>query len=115
MNTVLTDLVPAIMNHPELPMGQAIAIAQDIHTKSLLADEVRALIKNNPFDVEIKLAEDEANGARQRYVEAKKWQGEHADRGESDYMQQGLAIARIKKTTYAEALQAVLKLLEAKE
>lgn len=45
MNTVLSDLAPAIINHPDLPMGQAIAIEQDAHTRSELAKQVREMKK----------------------------------------------------------------------
>ena len=86
MNTLLTDLAPAIINHPDLPMGQAIALEQDAHTKSILADEVRA--KRIPDPVE-------------------------TPKGWSQHETEDFIIGY--RIGYEDALQAVLKLLEAKE
>jgi hypothetical protein len=66
-------------------LGKENAIQQDTHTKSLLADEVRVLIKENPY---------KENGS--------KFEGSNA-------------CCFLPQDAYNEALQAFLKLIEAKE
>jgi hypothetical protein len=90
MNTLLSqkEIVARWGAHPTTGntlVYSSIAAVQDYRTKSILADEVRALIKENPY---------KENGS--------KFEGSNA-------------CCFLPQDAYNEALQAVLKLIEAKE